>query len=365
MSDGAVPPPATIRDALGTPHRRCDDRGTLRIVSLVPSLTELLCDLGLASSIVGRTGWCVHPAGVVDGIARIGGTKTVNAARIRRLAPTHLVVNVDENEKPTVDALAAFVPHVVVTHPATPRDNVELYRLFGHVFGCEAEADALVARFESAWRELAASARREPAAAARAVPDLERPVDDDRARHVHRGDARVDRLAGRSMSRRRSMRPRRRRRAIRRSTSPVRRKVSTASCCRRNRIASATSTSRRSPGSRRACSSSTASCCRGTAAARSPRWRTSRRCARRDADPRRARGASARGRGSSRGPATSQHVAREVLALRQLVEPLVDVGRVDHAPSGRRARSPRTTAPRAAAPSPCTAAARRCSRCAR
>lgn len=141
-------------DAGGVSHRRWDDRATLRIVSLVPSLTELLCDLGLTDSIVGRTGFCIHPTDRVSRIAKIGGTKTVNVDRIRKLAPTHLVVNIDENEKPTVDVLATFVPHVVVTHPTTPRDNLALYRLFGRVFDCDAEADALCVRFEAAWQAL-------------------------------------------------------------------------------------------------------------------------------------------------------------------------------------------------------------------
>lgn len=141
-------------DAQGTLHRRFDDRPTLRIVSLVPSLTELLCDLGLAASLVGRTGYCIHPAAAVAHIAKIGGTKAVNVDKIRKLAPTHLVVNVDENEKPTVDALRQFVPHVIVTHPQTPRDNLALYRLFGHAFACDPEADLLCTRFEAAWKAL-------------------------------------------------------------------------------------------------------------------------------------------------------------------------------------------------------------------
>ncbi len=144
----------TIADARGTIHRRRDDGAELRIVSLVPSLTELLCDLGLAQAIVGRTGYCIHPAGDVDRIPKVGGTKNVNVAKIRALAPTHLVVNIDENEQPTVAALEAFVPHVVVTHPQTPADNVALYRLFGHVFGREHEADRLTARFDTAWQTL-------------------------------------------------------------------------------------------------------------------------------------------------------------------------------------------------------------------
>ena len=144
----------TLADARGTLHRRCDDRSKLRIVSLVPSLTELLCDLGLGHAIVGRTGYCIHPADEVEHIAKVGGTKTVNIEKIRKLAPTHLVVDIDENEKPTVEALQQFVPHVIVTHPQKPRDNLGLYRLLAHVFAAEREADRLCARFEAAWSAL-------------------------------------------------------------------------------------------------------------------------------------------------------------------------------------------------------------------
>ena len=138
-------------DALGNRHPRVADPATLRIVSLVPSITELLCDLGLAPRLVGRTGFCIHPTDVVDAIAKVGGTKTVNIEKIRKLAPTHLVVNVDENEKPTVETLAGFIPNVIVTHPLGPHDNLALYRLMGHVFAREAEAEALCARFDSVW----------------------------------------------------------------------------------------------------------------------------------------------------------------------------------------------------------------------
>ena len=124
-------------DALHTAHNRAP---AARIVSLVPSITELLCDLGLAPQLVGRTGFCVHPAAVVAAIPKVGGTKDVNIEKIRKLAPTHLVVNIDENEKPTVELLAEFVPHVVITHPLAPRDNLALARLMGGIFGAEAAA---------------------------------------------------------------------------------------------------------------------------------------------------------------------------------------------------------------------------------
>ncbi len=140
-------------DALGRQHLPAPDA---RIVSLVPSITELLCDLGLAGQLVGRTGFCIHPRAVVEGIPKIGGTKDVNIEKIRRLAPTHLVVNIDENEKPTVEKLAEFVPHVVVTHPMSPRDNLDLARLMGGIFGREGEAERWCAEFEAEYAALRA-----------------------------------------------------------------------------------------------------------------------------------------------------------------------------------------------------------------
>ena len=62
-------------DALGREHRRF--AGVPRIVSLVPSLTELVCDLGLADCLVGRTGFCVHPRDVLRRVPKVGGTKDV------------------------------------------------------------------------------------------------------------------------------------------------------------------------------------------------------------------------------------------------------------------------------------------------
>jgi ABC-type Fe3+-hydroxamate transport system substrate-binding protein len=144
---------ADLVDALGQRHAPAPGA---RIVCLVPSITELLCDLGLAPRLVGRTGFCIHPRDAVAAIPKVGGTKDVNIEKIRRLAPTHVVVNIDENEKPTVDLLAAFVPHVVVTHPNAPRDNLALARLMGALFGAEEAAARWCAAFEEAYAQLRA-----------------------------------------------------------------------------------------------------------------------------------------------------------------------------------------------------------------
>jgi ABC-type Fe3+-hydroxamate transport system substrate-binding protein len=100
-----------------------------RIASLVPSLTELVIALGLGERLVARTGWCIHPADVVTRIPKVGGTKTVNLGKLRRLAPTHVLVNVDENRRETVEAIRAWgeaAPEIVVTHPLDADDNLDL-----------------------------------------------------------------------------------------------------------------------------------------------------------------------------------------------------------------------------------------------
>src|SRR5207248_2110717 len=73
--------------------------------------------------------------------------------RLRALAPTHLIVNVDENRREVVEQAAAFVSHVVVTDPRVPDDNLRLFRLFGAVFEREAAARTLCERFVQARDE--------------------------------------------------------------------------------------------------------------------------------------------------------------------------------------------------------------------
>jgi ABC-type Fe3+-hydroxamate transport system substrate-binding protein len=138
---------STATTAPATGAARAASGAAPRIVSLVPSLTELLFSLGLGEHVVGRTGFCVHPRDAVRAVPKVGGTKTVDVERVIALEPTHLVVNVDENEKPTVDRLARHVPQVVVTHPLRAEDNLELFERFGRLFDRASQAAAL----SSAW----------------------------------------------------------------------------------------------------------------------------------------------------------------------------------------------------------------------
>ena len=131
-----------LRDSAGVLHRPARDA---RIVSLVPSITELLFDLGVGARVVGRTGFCIHPAPAVRDVPKVGGTKDVRLDALRALAPTHVIVNVDENEAAAVDGMRSFVPHIVVTHPNAPEDNLRLFALLGALFSAETHAAALSA----------------------------------------------------------------------------------------------------------------------------------------------------------------------------------------------------------------------------
>ncbi len=123
----------------------------LRIASLVPSLTETLFDFGLGGSVVARTGFCIHPDPAVKAVPKVGGTKDVNLDKLLRLSPTHVLVNIDENRRDTVDAIAQRLPDtkIVVTHPLTAHDNAALYRQLSQALGCDAAAKKAEAELQA------------------------------------------------------------------------------------------------------------------------------------------------------------------------------------------------------------------------
>ena len=119
-----------------------------RIVSLVPSTTELLCALGLADALVGVTVYCVEPRDVVRTKTRIGGEKDPDLTAIRALAPDLVVANVEENRREDVEALRAAGVEVVLTYPRTVAESLSMIRELGDVTGAGAAARALLAELE-------------------------------------------------------------------------------------------------------------------------------------------------------------------------------------------------------------------------
>jgi len=97
-----------------------------RIVSLVPSVTESLFELGAGERVVGVTDYCIHPAERVARLPRVGGTKNPDVRRIVALAPDLVIANREENTKAAVEALEALGIRVWVTFPETVRQALDL-----------------------------------------------------------------------------------------------------------------------------------------------------------------------------------------------------------------------------------------------
>ena len=158
MSPGLV-----ATDALGRPLTL--DAPPTRIVSLVPSLTELLAALDLGDETVGLTRFCVHPAGWKVAKQIVGGTKNVRVDRVQALRPDLVLASKEENVREQVEAIAAFAP-VYVTDVATVADSIREIRALGRITDRAEQAESLASRAESAFAALEADAPAEPLRAA-------------------------------------------------------------------------------------------------------------------------------------------------------------------------------------------------------
>lgn len=111
-------------------------RAPQRVVSLVPSMTDSLVELGVGGSLVGVTDYCRVPPELASAVVRVGGTRTASEEAIRSLAPDVVLANMEENERVLVEALEAEGVRVWVTFPRSVREAmdvlwklIDLYRL--------------------------------------------------------------------------------------------------------------------------------------------------------------------------------------------------------------------------------------------
>jgi ABC-type Fe3+-hydroxamate transport system substrate-binding protein len=130
-----------------------------RIVSLVPSLTELVCWLGCSDRLIGRTRFCVEPAGAIDHVPIVGGTKNPHLDRIARLAPDLVIANREENRREDVESLRAAGLTVLLTDPNSVDEAIALVRQLGVLLEAEARAETLARETAAA---LAAPVPRRP-----------------------------------------------------------------------------------------------------------------------------------------------------------------------------------------------------------
>ena len=147
----------TLKDQIGFQHSF--EFSPKRIVSLVPSQTELLYELGLEEQIVGITKFCVHPFHFKSTKKIVGGTKQVNSDKISALQPDIVICNKEENTLEMVEELRKICP-VWVTDIRTINDNFQMISDFGQLFNRRTEAQKwndkiklALAEFESFIKE--------------------------------------------------------------------------------------------------------------------------------------------------------------------------------------------------------------------
>jgi ABC-type Fe3+-hydroxamate transport system substrate-binding protein len=126
-----------------------------RLVSLVPSLTELLFALGAGGALVGVTRFCVRP-GATRRIRRIGGTKTPDLELIRALTPDLVIANAEENRREDVESLAAAGIPVYVTFPKTVTAAIDLARRLAAALALADGGHVVAGRLEAGRRDAAA-----------------------------------------------------------------------------------------------------------------------------------------------------------------------------------------------------------------
>lgn len=122
-----------------------------RIVSLVPSQTELLFELGLESRVVGITKFCIHPKEWFKTKPRVGGTKKLSIERVSALKPDLIIANKEENNKEDIERLEKEFP-VWVSNINTLNDALEMIRMVGEI--THTDATELIANVEAGFMNL-------------------------------------------------------------------------------------------------------------------------------------------------------------------------------------------------------------------
>lgn len=135
----------------------------MRIISLCPSLTELVFDLGSGDELVGRTRFCIHPADRVGPVERVGGTKNPKIDRIIALAPDLVLMNEEENRAEDAEALRAAGIAVHASMPRTAEETAAMVRSIGGMIERGTAAESIARDIETrAARVRAGAATRAP-----------------------------------------------------------------------------------------------------------------------------------------------------------------------------------------------------------
>jgi ABC-type Fe3+-hydroxamate transport system substrate-binding protein len=124
----------------------------MRIISLVPSLTEYLWALGLTHEVVGITKFCVHPQEWFETKTRVGGTKQLNISKIKQLQPDLIIANKEENTKEAIEQLQQEFK-VVLTDILDIEGALQALSTIGTAVGKEQQAQQLLAEIEASFSQ--------------------------------------------------------------------------------------------------------------------------------------------------------------------------------------------------------------------
>ncbi len=124
-----------------------------RIVSLVPSQTELLYTLGLEDRVVGITKFCIHPDKWFQTKKRIGGTKDINIEKVKALKPDLIIGNKEENEKSNIEELASIAP-IWMSDIFSLTDSLNMILKIGELVGKYDDSKELVSKIKLRFHDL-------------------------------------------------------------------------------------------------------------------------------------------------------------------------------------------------------------------
>ncbi len=124
-----------------------------RIVSLVPSQTELLYHLGMEDEVIGITKFCIHPQQWFESKERVGGTKSVDFEKVKALTPDLIIGNKEENTKEDIEGLKALAP-VWMSDIYSLSDALEMIQSLGNLLDKQVEVERLLSEIQSEFLSL-------------------------------------------------------------------------------------------------------------------------------------------------------------------------------------------------------------------
>jgi ABC-type Fe3+-hydroxamate transport system substrate-binding protein len=125
---------------------------TERVISLVPSQTEFLVDVGLGDRLIACTKFCIHPDGLIRDIGHIGGTKNLNIDKIKALKPDFIIGNKEENTKEEIEELRKYFP-VWMSDIYSFQDALDMMSDLGEILKLESTTERLISSIDQVRKE--------------------------------------------------------------------------------------------------------------------------------------------------------------------------------------------------------------------